>query len=83
MLAPLPGPGRGTRAPAGGSAPGLTDEAAMLIVPDPSASAGPKDAMVRARARQIAARLALPRPRHDRSGRRGAGTLASLPYRGG
>ena len=38
---------------------------------------------VRARARQIAARLSVPRPRHDALSRRGAGELASLPYRGG
>lgn len=35
------------------------------------------------RARQIAARLAVPRPRRDISARRGAGQLASVRYRGG
>ena len=35
------------------------------------------------RARQIAARLAVPRPRRDTSARRGAGELASVRYRGG
>jgi len=35
------------------------------------------------RARQIAARLAVPRPRRDVTGRRGAGELASVRYRGG
>jgi Mg-chelatase subunit ChlD len=35
------------------------------------------------RARQIATRLAVPRPRRDTSARRGAGELASLRYRGG
>ncbi len=35
------------------------------------------------RARQIAARLAVPRPRRDTTARRGAGELASLRYRGG
>jgi Mg-chelatase subunit ChlD len=35
------------------------------------------------RARQIAARLAVPRPRRDISARRGIGELASVRYRGG
>jgi Mg-chelatase subunit ChlD len=74
------------RAPttSGGSAPGNTDEAARLMASanlewDTTAH----DPGVRARARQIAARLSVPRPRHDALSRRGAGELASLPYRGG
>jgi Mg-chelatase subunit ChlD len=51
-------------------------------VPLPADGPGP-DAEVRARARQIAARLSVPRPRRDRQDRRGTGELASLPYRGG
>ncbi len=35
------------------------------------------------RAREIAARLAVPRPRRDRTARRGRGEVASVPYRGG
>jgi quinol monooxygenase YgiN/Mg-chelatase subunit ChlD len=35
------------------------------------------------RAREIAARLALPRPRRDLLARRGTGALATAPYRGG
>jgi Mg-chelatase subunit ChlD len=35
------------------------------------------------RAREIAARLAMPRPRTDRTGRRGRGEVVSVPYRGG
>jgi Mg-chelatase subunit ChlD len=35
------------------------------------------------RARQIAARLSVPRPRRDLTARRGVGELASAPYRGG
>jgi Mg-chelatase subunit ChlD len=35
------------------------------------------------RAREIAARLAVPRPRRDVTARRGAGEVASVPYRGG
>ena len=40
------------------------------------------DPAVRARARQIAARLAVRRPRRDVTARRGSGALVSLPYRG-
>lgn len=35
------------------------------------------------RARQIAARLAVPRPRRDVTARRGSGEILSLPYKGG
>jgi len=35
------------------------------------------------RARQIAARLAVPRPRQDLTARRGTGEITSLPYKGG
>jgi Mg-chelatase subunit ChlD len=41
------------------------------------------DAETLRRAREIAARLALPRPRRDLLARRGAGALATVPYRGG
>jgi Mg-chelatase subunit ChlD len=41
------------------------------------------DAVARRRARQIASRLAVPRPRRATVRRRGAGDLASLRYRGG
>jgi Mg-chelatase subunit ChlD len=41
------------------------------------------DAETIRRARQIATRLAVPRPRRDATARRGAGELASLRYRGG
>lgn len=81
MLTALPG-GRGRRsAPPGSSAPGTTDEPAELVAL-PADGAAP-DPEVRARARQIATRLAVPRPRHDVLSRRGAGDLASVPYRGG
>lgn len=65
----------------GGTAPGITDEVAELLAV--GGDAAPVDVMVRARARQIAARLAVPRPRSDSTARRGSGRLASLPYRGG
>ncbi len=81
MLTALPGGRRRGPVPAGGSAPGTTDEPAGLVTPPGD---GPEsDPAVRARARQIAARLAVPRPRHDVLSRRGAGDLASVPYRGG
>lgn len=65
----------------GTAAPGFTDDKGELLplvpvgeVPDP---------LVRARARQIAAKLAVPRPRSDAMARRGSGKLSSVPYRGG
>ncbi|GAB3309204.1 hypothetical protein GCM10027451_18840 [Geodermatophilus aquaeductus] len=82
MLTALPGGRRrGGPPPAGGSAPGTTDEPAELVTL-PAEGPGP-DPAVRARARQIATRLSVPRPRHDTLSRRGAGDLASVPYRGG
>ncbi len=67
--------------PAGGSAPGTTDDPAELVtLPGDGPEADPA---VRARARQIATRLSVPRPRHDVLSRRGSGDLASVPYRGG
>ncbi|GAA0249839.1 vWA domain-containing protein [Cryptosporangium japonicum] len=80
----LTGRGRPTRnAPQlpGSVAPGTTDEDAAHVVLDPDAN-GP-DPVVRARAREIAARLSLRRPRRDRRTHRGVGSLASLPYRDG
>ena len=44
---------------------------------------GEPDLETARRARQIAARLAVPRPRRDVLARRGAGELASVRYRGG
>jgi len=64
----------------GSSATGFTDEAASVVVPEADAAI---DQVARARARQIAARLALPRARRDATSRRGIGELGSLPYRGG
>lgn len=43
----------------------------------------PADALARSRAGKIASRLAVRRPRLDSAARRGSGTLASFPYRGG
>jgi Mg-chelatase subunit ChlD len=65
---------------AGSGGPAMTTERAGLsAIPD---GEGPDPEALR-RARQIAARLAVPRPRRDITARRGAGELASLRYRGG
>jgi Mg-chelatase subunit ChlD len=81
VLTALPGGRKRGATPPGGSAPGTTDEPAALVEL-PADGPGP-DPAVRARARQIAARLSVPRPRHDVLSRRGAGDLTSVPYRGG
>jgi hypothetical protein len=70
-------PGAAAATKPGGTAQGFTDEAAELVL------AVGDLASVRRRARQIAARLAVARPRRDLSSRRGVGELTSLPYRGG
>ena len=66
----------------GSAAPGVTAEEGTLVTLEALDGPGP-DPAVRARARQIAVRLALRRPRRDRRPLRGAGDLASLPYRDG
>ncbi|MCU1482240.1 MAG: hypothetical protein JWQ19_3026 [Subtercola sp.] len=43
----------------------------------------PGDSAARSLARQITARLAIPRPKQNAQAKRGSGSLASLPYRGG
>jgi Mg-chelatase subunit ChlD len=68
----------GPRAGSGGPAM-TTERAGLSAIPD---GEGPDPEALR-RARQIAARLAVPRPRRDVTARRGAGELASLRYRGG
>lgn len=72
---------KGGKNPPGASISGVTDESAELAAKELDAVAA--DPVVRARAAEIMSRLAIPRPRNDSSGRRGAGTLASLPYRAG
>jgi Mg-chelatase subunit ChlD len=70
-----------TAAPGSGTAAG--DEQADLLLRPEGVAAGP-DAETLRRAREIATRLALRRPRREAAARRGpAGTLASVPYRGG
>jgi Mg-chelatase subunit ChlD len=60
--------------------PASTDEAAQL---GEAAADGERDPETLRRARQIAARLAVPRPRRDVTARRGVGELASVRYLGG
>jgi Mg-chelatase subunit ChlD len=76
-------PGRGRAAPPrpGSGAPAMTAEQGTLL--DAPPQDGAADAETLRRARQIAARLAVPRPRRDTSARRGVGELASVRYRGG
>ena len=68
---------------AGGTASGTTDESADLIALADLAVENAADQLTRARARQIARRLSLPRPPRDQRSRRGVGELASLSWSGG
>jgi Mg-chelatase subunit ChlD len=66
------------------SAPGFTEEAAEVIpLREATEEESTADAATRARARKIASRLAVRRPRRDARARRGIGDLTSLRYRGG
>ncbi len=77
----------GRRGPAprlrGGAAPGSTDEPAELVALADLETTGVDERLARQRAREIAARLAVPRPRRDTRARRGIGELESVPYRAG
>ena len=78
-------PGAGTKAgqlgaDATGDGTVFTDERGSLVVAGSDAVPDPETLR---RARQIAARLAVPRPRRDRTARRGIGEVATLPYKGG
>jgi Mg-chelatase subunit ChlD len=79
----LPGGGRGGRQPprSGSGGPAVTAEQGTLQ--DAVDGALQADPETLRRARQIAARLAVPRPRRDTTARRGVGELASVRYRGG
>jgi Mg-chelatase subunit ChlD len=75
--------GRGGRVPprSGRGGPAVTTEHGSLVdALDGEPTADPETLR---RARQIAARLAVPRPRRDVTARRGVGELASVRYRGG
>ncbi|OZF05455.1 VWA domain-containing protein [Rhodococcoides fascians] len=65
------------------SAPGFTDESADIVTLREASEDTTVDAATRARARKIAARLAVRRPRRDVRARRGIGELTSLRYRDG
>jgi Mg-chelatase subunit ChlD len=65
----------------GGGGPAVTVEQGTLVAVTDAAVAPDPETL--RRAREIAARLAVPRPRTDRTARRGAGDVASVPYRGG
>jgi Mg-chelatase subunit ChlD len=65
---------------AGSGGPAITGEQGTVAGAVGEAMADPEGLR---RARQIAARLAMPRPRRDISARRGAGELASVRYNGG
>jgi len=83
-LALVPGEGpaaRGQARPAPGSGPALTDEQGTLSGGAPVDAAEDRETV--RRARQIAARLSVPRPRRDLAARRGSGELVSVRYRGG
>ena len=82
MVLAADGRGRSGKSPTSGGSgrPVTTDEQGSLAGADGEVSADPETLR---RAREIAARLALPRPRRDLLERRGAGTLATVPYRGG
>jgi Mg-chelatase subunit ChlD len=85
MVLSLPpgGRDRGGRNPAqrGGSGPAATEEQGTLVGVTEAAVAPDPETL--RRAREIAARLAVSRPRTDRTARRGRGDIASVPYRGG
>jgi Mg-chelatase subunit ChlD len=65
----------------GTAAPGFTGEQGTLLSAPPDEAT--PDAETLRRARQIAGRLAVQRPRRDITARRGAGELTSVRYRGG
>ena len=83
----LSGGGRGGRRPprSGSGGPAITEEQGTLISAGDAAADGgvQADPETLRRARQIAAQLAVPRPRRDTSARRGVGELASVRYNGG
>lgn len=80
------GPSRGRSrppGPTGGSAPGATEEEGSRIDLADLDDRSTVDRLVHQRAREVAARLAVPRPRSDARTRRGLGELASVAFRGG
>jgi len=83
VLQRTPGPSSGARRPAPtGSGPEFTDDPARLV-PLAGEDAQDLEPAVRARARQIASRLSVPKPKRERATRRGSGEFQTVPYRGG
>ena len=74
------GAGRAPRRP-GTAGPGTTAEQGTLLARAPEETTPDPETL--RRARQIASRLAMQRPRRDVTARRGAGELTSVRYRGG
>jgi Mg-chelatase subunit ChlD len=70
----------GRKTTGGSGGPGTTDEQGALAGTEEEIHPDPETLR---RAREIAARMSLPRPRRDLLARRGAGALATVPYRGG
>ena len=65
----------------GGGGPAFTDEQGTLVAAtEETVTPGPEALR---QAREVASRLAVPRPRTDRTARRGIGEVTSVAYRGG
>ncbi len=73
------GTGKGRQRPSGAGA-GFTDEEGQLVLAEQEGEADP---VVRARARSIAARLSVSKPKAVAGSHRGAGHFASVSYRDG
>lgn len=67
----------------GGTASGTTDEPADLIPLADLTTESSVDQLTRARAREIARRMSIPRPLRDSRSRRGVGELTSMAWSGG
>lgn len=81
VLRPQPGRGgKGAKRPTGSGAGFTDDPADVQPLEDEDLERDPE---VRARARQIAARLSVPKPPADTARDRGSGHFASVPFRGG
>jgi Mg-chelatase subunit ChlD len=83
VLSARDGNRRGPAARGGSTAPGTSDEPAEVIALADLELDAADERLARQRAREIAARLAVPRPRRDTRARRGLGELESVPYRAG
>jgi Mg-chelatase subunit ChlD len=80
VLRAAPGGGGERRKPNSGTGTGFTDDPAILTIAERQDEIDPA---VRARVREIAGRLSVPKPKADSSAHRGLGDFASVPYRGG